>query len=292
MDWIHGIQAAIDYVEEHITEKLDFGEAAKRAYSSSFHFQRVFFILCGYTLGEYIRMRRLSLAGSELKSGAPRVIDVALKYGYDSPESFSRAFTRFHGVTPMQAKNNANIKSFSRISVKLILDGGNTMNYRIEKLNSFKVVCRKKRFEKSQEISPSPEISRFWAECGRDGSIAKMSTYMPREPKLRGAVGITLGYQPGENVEFPYGIGFEYNGEPVTDQALTVEEIPAQTYAVFKGKGKMPEEFEKLYHQMFTEFFPASEYKPTGRTEFEVYPSANVSDPDFEFEIWCSVEKA
>ena len=100
MDWIQGIQRAIDYMEENITEELDLSEAAKRAYSSSFHFQRVFGMLCGYSAGDYIRMRRLSLAGEELSKGDAKIIDVALKYGYDTPEGFSRAFTAFHGISP------------------------------------------------------------------------------------------------------------------------------------------------------------------------------------------------
>ena len=93
MDWIQGIQQAIDYIEEHITEKINYEEAAKRAYSSSFHFQRVFGIMCGFTVGEYIRRRRLTLAGNELLTKDIKVIDVALKYGYDSPISFARAFS-------------------------------------------------------------------------------------------------------------------------------------------------------------------------------------------------------
>ena len=119
MDWITGIQRALDYVEAHLMESVDYEEAAKQAYSSSFHFQRVFSILCGFTLGDYIRMRRLTLAGSELASSDIRVIDAALKYGYDTPESFSRAFTRFHGVPPSQAKHGAALKAFSPLSVKL-----------------------------------------------------------------------------------------------------------------------------------------------------------------------------
>lgn len=89
MNWIQGIQRAIDYVEANITEEIDFEEVAKQAYSSSFHFQRVFGILCGFSLGDYIRMRRLSLAGEELSKGNAKIIDIAMKYGYDTPESFS-----------------------------------------------------------------------------------------------------------------------------------------------------------------------------------------------------------
>ncbi len=122
MNWITGIQRALDYVEAHLMESVDYEEAAKQAYSSSFHFQRVFSILCGFTLGDYIRMRRLTLAGSELASSDIRVIDAALKYGYDTPESFSRAFTRFHGVPPSQAKHGAALKAFSPLSVKLTLE--------------------------------------------------------------------------------------------------------------------------------------------------------------------------
>jgi AraC-like DNA-binding protein len=104
MDWVTGIQKAIDYIENHITEKLDYEEIAENAFSSPYHFQRVFSILCGYTLGEYIRNRRLALAGTELAADKIKVIDAAVKYGYDSPDSFTRAFTRFHGITPSAAR--------------------------------------------------------------------------------------------------------------------------------------------------------------------------------------------
>ena len=133
MDWITGMQKAIDYVEENLTEEIHYEKVAEKSYSSSYHFQRVFSILCGYTLGEYIRLRRLSLAGAELAGGKEKVIDIALKYGYESPDSFAKAFQKFHGITPSQARaDGSNLKSFSRLSIKILLEGGNTMNYRIE----------------------------------------------------------------------------------------------------------------------------------------------------------------
>lgn len=161
MDWITGISKAIDYIEEHITEPTDYARAAKEACSSSFNFQRVFALLCGYTLGDYVRMRRLTLAGEELLSTDAKVIDVALKYGYDSPESFSRAFTRFHGVSPSAVRKGAAIRSFSRICVKLILTGGSIMEYRIEKKQAAKIICRRREFTKPGDDYTNREIPAY-----------------------------------------------------------------------------------------------------------------------------------
>ena len=147
MDWITGIQNAINYIEDHITEELDYEQIAKESFSSSFHFQRVFSILCGYTLGEYIRSRRLTLAGSELAATREKVIDVAYKYGYDNPESFAKAFQKFHGITPSQARGSGvMLKSFSRLSIKVSLEGGSIMNYRIEEKPEIILTGFKKRF--------------------------------------------------------------------------------------------------------------------------------------------------
>lgn len=134
MDWVIGLQKAIDYIEDHLTETIDYDVAAAQSFSSSYHFQRVFSILCGFTLGEYIRSRRLSLAGMELATSDAKVIDVALKYGYESPDSFAKAFQKFHGILPSQARSSgSNLRSFSRLVLKFSLEGGNVMNYRIEK---------------------------------------------------------------------------------------------------------------------------------------------------------------
>ncbi|MDY3031352.1 MAG: effector binding domain-containing protein [Clostridia bacterium] len=288
MDWITGLQRAIDYVEEHLTEEIDYEEAAKQAYSSSFHFQRIFSTICGFSLGDYIRCRRLSLAGSELAVTDIKVIDAALKYGYDSTESFSRAFTRFHGVTPSQAKKGAALKSFSELSVKIILHGGKAMDYRIEKKEAFEVVLRKKHFPKQHEIT-TQEISKFWAQCGTDGTIPAICKYIPKDNIFdKCIIGISFGTD-GDVDEFPYGIGAHYNGQEITEDYLTVEKIPAHTYAVFKCKGEMPGAFQKVYKYICTEFFPASEYQPCG-VEIECYPSADVHNPEFTCEIWIAVK--
>ncbi len=291
MNWIIGIQKAVDFVEAHITDPIDYEEAAKQAYSSSFHFQRVFSILCGFTLGDYIRMRRLSLAGNELASSRIRVIDAAGKYGYETPESFSRAFTRFHGVTPSQAKQGgAALKSFSPLSVKLILDGGNTMDYRIESKDAFQIICLKKQVSCKAELT-TEEISHFWQDCGKHGTIQALCKYLPDHNMFQNCiVGASFG-RDAANTNFPYAIGVHYNGMPITDPALTVEEIPAHTYVVFPCTGKMPEAFQEMYQRIYSEFFPTSDYQPCGGTDFEAYPSDDVNDPNFSCEIWVAVEK-
>ena len=146
MEWITGIQNAINYIEDHITEELDYEEIAKVSFSSPFHFQRLFSILCGYTLGEYIRSRRLTLAGAELALTREKVIDVAAKYGYESPESFAKAFQKFHGITPTQARGGGMLKVFSRLSIKVTLEGGSMMNYRIEKKKPLQLFGYKAHF--------------------------------------------------------------------------------------------------------------------------------------------------
>ncbi|MEW8994534.1 helix-turn-helix domain-containing protein [Clostridium sp.] len=128
MDWITNIQNTINYIEDNIEAELDADILAAKIYTSSFNFQRVFSILCDCTLGEYIRNRRLTLAGYELLSEDISILDIAIKYGYQTNESFTRAFSRFHGVTPSIArKKRMSLNTFSRISVKSNLSGGKVM---------------------------------------------------------------------------------------------------------------------------------------------------------------------
>lgn len=288
MDWITGISKAIDYIEEHITEPTDYARAAKEACSSPFNFQRVFALLCGYTLGDYVRMRRLTLAGEELLSTDAKVIDVALKYGYDSPESFSRAFTRFHGVSPSAVRKGAAIRSFSRICVKLILTGGSIMEYRIEKKQAAKIICRRREFTKPGDDYTNREIPEFWNECGRDGSIQKLCGYIKDSAQFKGLLGVCFSTEMTDG-GFPYGIGAEYDGES-DPQDFEIVEIPAYTYAVFTVRGKMPDAFRETYRKICTEFFPQSGYEYGNGVEIEVYPSADVQNPDYTCEIWIAVK--
>lgn len=290
MDWIQGIQRAIDYVEANITEEIDFEKVAEQAYSSSFHFQRVFGILCGCSLGDYIRMRRLSLAGEELSKGNAKIIDIALKYGYDTPESFSRAFTRFHGIAPSEAKRGGSVRIFTPLSVKLTLTGGSKMDYRIEKRDAFQVVCKRKKVSKPQSANATSDITAMWQEYGADGTMQRLVSYMPENPVMKGLLGICFSSQLNAK-QFPYGVGVEYDGRKVDDD-LEIVTIPASTFAVFTSRGKMPDAFIETYNRIVTEFFPqSSQYEYAENVEFEVYSSPDVSDPDYKCEIWIAVNE-
>lgn len=290
MSWIQGVQRAIDYVEANIIEEIDFEEVARQANSSSFHFQRIFGILCGYPLGDYIRMRRLSLAGEELSRGSAKIIDIAMKYGYDSPESFSRAFVRFHGIAPSEAKRGGMVRTFTPISVKLTLTGGCKMDYRIEKRDAFKVVCKRKRVEKPQSADETPDITAMWNEFGADGTIGRLAGYLPENAVMKGLLGICFSSELDAK-QFPYGIGVEYDGRKIDDD-LEIVTIPANTYAVFTSKGKMPDAFIETYNRIVTEFFPQTmQYEYAENVEFEVYYSADTSDPNYKCEIWIAVNE-
>lgn len=291
MDWISGLQRAIDYTEAHLTDEIDYEVVAKEACSSAFHFQRIFSILCGFTLGDYIRMRRLSVAAEALMRTDEKIIDIALRYGYDTPESFTRAFTKFHGITPSEARRGGNVKSFTPLSVKLVLTGGSKMDYRIEKLDAFKVIGKRKQVNKPQNADATEDISAFWKECGMNGSTQRILGYFPNEPKLKGLLGICFSAEL-EASKFPYGIGVEYDGRPVVDDDLEVFEIPAHTYAVFTSRGKMPDAFAETYYKIVTEFFPQStQYEYAKGMELEVYPSDKTDDPNYTCEIWIAVNE-
>lgn len=165
------------------------------------------------------------------------------------------------------------------------------MDYRIENKEAFDVVVRKKRFPKQHEIT-TREISKFWAQCSEDGTIPAICKYISKNNIFKNCIiGVSLGAETSSlNEDFPYGIGAHYSGVEIAEDYLTVETIPAHTYAVFKCVGKMPEAFQRVYKYICTEFLPASEYRPCG-VEIEAYPSADVMNPNYTCEIWIAVEK-
>lgn len=291
MNWIKGLQRAINYIETNILENLDYEDISKYAYSSSFYFQRTFSLLTGITVGEYIRNRRLTLAGIELSMSKSKIIDIASKYGYDTPESFSRAFTRFHGITPSVARESgANLKSFSPLSIKVILEGGDTMDYRIEKIEAFRVVAKVKSFSTDDTIN-KVKIPDFWSTCFADGSIRNLQQFTKGNPSITGDGILGICDSSLNNSEhFNYAIGVETNENEVPN-GYTIIDIPSATWAVFKCIGFMPKSIQDMWKRIYSEFFPQSDYEPTQGIDFEYYTQGDNSKDNYISEIWLPVNK-
>ena len=302
MDWITGMQKAIDYIEDNLTEEIDYEKVAAESFSSSYHFQRVFSILCGYTLGEYIRLRRLSLAGAELANGKEKVIDIALKYGYDSPDSFAKAFQKFHGITPSQARaDGSKLKSFSRLSIKISLEGGSIMNYRIETKPQFTLLGYKKRFEGTpyDELRHKQEGDFFITTRAHQWMLKGMAN-----DKLSDYCVITNMNDDGydfyiasttDNWERDNLYNSKVTGIDFMDK-FQFEEIiiPERTYAIFETeKQRMPiPEYFDLRKQIAAEWLSNNEYQMINAPEIAVYHWGIVGGyTERTIEIWIPIEK-
>lgn len=288
MDWLTGIQNAINYIEENLNEEIDYDEVAKEAACSSFYFQRIFSILCGMTLGDYIRNRRLTLAGNELSATNDKVIDIALKYGYESPESFTRAFSRFHGITPSEAKKDGSkLKSFSRLSVKITLSGGNIMDYKIIEKEAFDII-EKVEAHTVENSENAKSIPAFWARSHNDGTVKKLLDVTNDRTYI---FGVCYGNLPENAQTFDYSIAVKCDENAVVPEGFRKNTIPARTWAVFECIGAMPNAMQDMWHKIVSEFFPTSGYQPTYEMDIEAYTDGNMGSPDYRSEIWVPVVK-
>ncbi len=302
MDWIIGIQHAIDYIEDNITETIDYEEVAKKCYSSSYHFQRVFSILCGFTLGEYIRNRRLTLAGRELATTNAKVIDVAMKYGYESPDSFAKAFQKFHGILPSQARNNgSNLKSFSSLVLKFSLEGGTTMNYRIETKPALTLLGYKKRLSgtpydasRQQQEGDFFKTTRAHQWMLKGMSNDKMSDYCVLsnfdDDGYDFYISVTTDAYERNNLYNSEVTGIEFMDKFGFEEIV----IPERTYLIFETeKTKMPiPEYFDIRKQIAAEWLSNDEYRIINAPELAVYHWGIVGGyTGRTIEIWMPIEK-
>jgi AraC family transcriptional regulator len=176
LEWLNRMKDALDLIEKSLDERVDIEEIAKAACTSPFHFQRMFFMLTGMTVAEYIRKRKLTLAAQELATSSSKVLDVALKYGYDSPESFSKAFRKIHGISPSEARNpGVRLKAFPRITFHLSLKGDREVDYRIEDKEAFTVIGKSIQVT-CQDGEHMHQIPKFWEECHQNGTIEELTS--------------------------------------------------------------------------------------------------------------------
>lgn len=274
MDWTTGIQNAVNYIEEHLTEPIDYDAVAAQSFSSSYHFQRVFSILCGFTLGEYIRSRRLSLAGAELAVNNAKVIDIALKYGYESPDSFTKAFYKFHGVLPSQVKNGCELKSFSRLVLKFSLEGGDFMNYKVEEKGEMVFTGYKRRFSGTPAERKAQECDFYVSTRANQYILKGLSHDCDTGYNIMNAfddegydfyIASLLDEWSTDNLEKELGF----------DDAKRFEKIvvPAGLYLVCETeRTKHPTDlFEGLRKRAVSEWLPSNGYEMTDAPEISVY---------------------
>jgi len=277
MEWVKALNKAINYIESHLTDDITCDDIAQNLYISSFHFQRTFSLMTDMTVGEYIRNRRLSLAGHELLSDGVKVIDVALKFSYETPESFAKAFQRFHGVSPSQVrKQGTELKSFNRLILKISLEGGSIMDYKIIQKEKFTVIAKTRMFT---EENSKTEIPAFWDEYYENG-LNKL---------VCGMMGICTQAEAGCK-EWKYGIGCEYKYVMNKLEDFEVIEVPSYTWAIFKCVGKMPDAIQNMWKRIYSEWLPQSNYELISDYDIEFYTDGDNSHDDYISEIWIPIK--
>lgn len=284
MEWTDAIRKGIEYIEKNITEDITAEDVACHVDMSSFYFQKGFSMLCGYTVMEYVRKRRLALAGGELATTDAKVIDVALKYRYESPDGFTKAFTRFHGISPaMLQKKNATIRTFAPLKIEISLKGGYLMDYKIVKKDSFTVLGASKKFKYE---TCKDEIPAFWKEHYEKGNGRYVC----------GMFGVNIDEKMGSD-SFEYLIADVYN--PVADipEGFVTKTIPAFTWAVFSCDGPMPTALQDVNTKIFSEWLPAlKEYEFAAGYCIEMYDAPDkypngTQDANYHSEIWIPIRK-
>ncbi|MFS0821884.1 effector binding domain-containing protein [Bacillus sp. 1P02SD] len=284
MSWLESLQNAIDFMEDHLLEDVSIEEIAGHANASPFHFQRTFSILTDITVGDYLRRRRLTLEAEELTKTETKIIDLAYKYGYDTPEAFTKAFRKQHGVTPSDVRKGiGKLQSYSRLVIQVSLKGADPVKYRIVEKEGFKAVGVKRNFscENDEHLRSIPKL---WEEVNTDGTCDALI------PLNNGEVNGILGVCVSEpNVRaIDYWVAVEnVEGE---SEKFDVLDIPASKWAVFEVHGAMPNAMQDAWKKIYSEWFPSSGYEYAGTAEFELYPAGNAYEPNYYSEIWIPVK--
>ena len=284
MEWLDKLNKSIEYIEDNLDGEINYEEAAKLACCSCYHYQRMFSYIAGVTLSEYIRNRRMTKAAIDLQNGE-KVMDVSLKYGYESPTFFNRAFKKVHEVSPSMAqKKGTFLKSYSPISFKLTIKGVEEMKYRIEKKEAFRVVGVQRELTNDFEEN-SIKVPQLWKESLENGKLSEIIALM--DENNAGAPGVLgLNACNGEEKDWKYYIAVSTD-KPIS-KGMYEYTVPASTWAIFKGQGNMPQAIQDVEKRVLTEWLPTSGYEFDQCINIEVYLDDKKEDSNFE--VWLSIK--
>ena len=295
MEWIAAMQEAISYMEDHLLEEINYEDVARHVHTSSYEFHRTFSCLTGMTANAYIRNRRLSLASMDLMDSNVRITDIALKYGYDTPEAFTKAFTRFHGVSPKAAREDAaKLTLFNPLVIKITVDGGKSMDYRIVQTEQKKFIALTRSF--SNEIindNDNHEIPDFWGEVNANQMLSPI--WMLREDGKRDLYGLCSQNKAGSD-SFEYGIGIivdkdtaEFDLAELEKKGFKLWTINPATYVVFDCIGTDGDCIGDMWSKFFKEFLPQTGYEAADEADYELYYE---NGPEGLFcELWIPIKK-
>lgn len=280
MEWVERLNQSMCYIEEHLTDEIDYEQLGRIACCSAYHFQRMFTYMAGVTLAEYIRRRKMSLAAVDLQGGDAKIIDVAEKYGYHSPTAFNRAFQSIHGIAPSAIrKEGVSVKTFPPVSFKISVKGAVEMDYRIETKEAFRITGISaplfKEIDKNFTIVPG-----LWGKAAGDGTIQKLAGMMDSQPM--GLLGVSAC---NDEEEWKYFIAVASSQRDDTFEEYIV---PASTWAIFPGSGTN-QSVQELERRIVTEWLPTSGYEYANAPDIEVY--LNPDPQNAQYEVWIPVVK-
>ncbi|MEK4057220.1 effector binding domain-containing protein [Paenibacillus sp. FSL F4-0087] len=292
MDWLMRMNRALDYIEINLVSEIELKEIARCACCSSHQFQRMFSFITNVSLAEYIRRRRLTLAAIELQNSDMKVVDIAIKYGYESPVSFARAFQSLHGVNPAMAREEGTaLKAYPRLSFLISIKGEEPMNYRIETKESFQIFGIEKVFQLNGVETPA----ELWKQSHENGEVERLAANAGKLPDIMNPyyhkVHAVCSYKKTGEDTFPYMLS-AFKDETSKDDGYTSITIPAQTWAIFSSDpftwDKFDETIETLYRRFFSEWLPTTGYEQVDEMEFEI---TGGKDGLSFVELWFAVRK-
>ena len=288
MEWLLSMNEAIVYIEDNLQSDIDLDKVAKIACCSTYHFQRLFSFITEVPLAEYIRRRKLSVAGMMLKSTDHLIIDLALMFGYESPNAFTRAFKSLHGITPSEArKGNHPLQCYPPIAFHLSIKGDVSMTYRFEEKEAYKVFGISRII--ANDENPYEVIPKFWESFQDDGTYQKICEIGGIEPYKEVSLSAALyDFNNMGAYRNRYMIHMPLDDNKVIPAPLEVMTIPKAKWVVFSVKYDTIEActnaIQTLWRRIFTEWFPASEFEMTDGPQLEVYPTQDTA------EVWIPIQ--